>query len=260
MAASAYKQDGSVGLYEAVQAEGERELLRPLGSLWWSGVAAGICISASVLATAFLQMHLPDTVWAPLVSDMGYVVGFLIVVLGHLQLFTENTITTVLPLLASPSVDGLWRTGRLWAIVFLANLVGAAIIAVTLAHGGLLTPEQLEASVHVAHHATSGGAAHNLASAVPAGFLIAVLVWVLESAPNSKFMVVASLTYVIALGDFAHVVAGSVEVGLIVATEGVAALGLVGTFVLPALIGNIIGGTFLFALLAYAQVREELDE
>jgi len=252
--------DGTVGLYRAVETEGERELARPAASLWWSGIAAGTCMSMSVLATGLLKLALPDGDWSELVTDLGYVTGFLIVVLGRMQLFTENTITTVLPMLGVPSLDRFGRTMRLWAIVLTANLVGAFVTAVLLAHAGLLSELQLEAILGVAHEATQGGPLTNLGRAVPAGFLVAAMVWTAAGAPESRFSIVVALTYLIALGDFAHVIAGSVEVALCIVTQGTSALGLLGTYALPALFGNVVGGTLLFALIAYAQVREELPD
>ena len=84
-------------IYEIVRRMGEEEMERPATSLWWSGVAAGLSISFSLLAQAVLRAHLPDTSWRPLLTSLGYPVGFLIVVLARQQLFTENTITPVLP-------------------------------------------------------------------------------------------------------------------------------------------------------------------
>ena len=72
-------------------------MARPALSLWWSGVAAGLSISFSLLAQAILATHLPDASWRELVIALGYPVGFLMVVLSRQQLFTENTITVVSP-------------------------------------------------------------------------------------------------------------------------------------------------------------------
>jgi formate-nitrite transporter family protein len=94
-------------IYEIVRKHGEEEMTRPTVSLWWSGVAAGLSISFSLLAQALLQMHLPDEPWRPLVSCLGYSVGFLMVVLARQQLFTENTITVVLPVMARSRHAGI---------------------------------------------------------------------------------------------------------------------------------------------------------
>jgi formate-nitrite transporter family protein len=81
-------------IYEVVRRMGEEELARPAVSLWWSGVAAGLSISFSLLAQAVLQTHLPEKSWTPLLVAAGYPAGFLLVVLSRQQLFTENTITS----------------------------------------------------------------------------------------------------------------------------------------------------------------------
>src|SRR5690348_7492421 len=87
-------------VYEIVRKEGDEEMERPATSLWWSGVAAGLSISFSLLAQSILELYLPDAPWRSLISSFGYAVGFLMVVLGRQQLFTENTITAVLPVMA----------------------------------------------------------------------------------------------------------------------------------------------------------------
>src|SRR5437588_12243275 len=74
-------------IYEIVRRLGEEEMRRPVVSLWWSGVAAGLSISFSLLAQAVLNVHLPDEPWRPLVSSFGYTVGFLMAVLSRQQLF-----------------------------------------------------------------------------------------------------------------------------------------------------------------------------
>src|SRR3954468_835176 len=116
-------------IYQVVRHEGETEMARPVTSLWWSGVAAGLSITFSVFAKAVLQYSLPETGWRPLVTGFGYTVGFLLVVLARQQLFTENTITAVLPVMAQPSGKNLYRLSRLWSIVFAANLTGTLIAA-----------------------------------------------------------------------------------------------------------------------------------
>ena len=126
-------------IYEVVRRLGDEEMERPATSLWWSGVAAGLSISFSLLAQAILQSHLPDTPWRPLVAGFGYCVGFLMVVLGRQQLFTESTITVVLPVFKDIHLANVWRMLRLWAIVLVANLAGTLFAARLLQlHAGAL--------------------------------------------------------------------------------------------------------------------------
>ena len=102
----------------AVAMEGEEELGRPTSALAWSGLAAGLSMGFSLVAEGLLRSRLPDAPWRPLVAKFGYSVGFLIVVLGRQQLFTENTLTPVLPLLqAQGPRHGCSNLLRLWAIV-----------------------------------------------------------------------------------------------------------------------------------------------
>ena len=86
-------------VYKAVEIEGEDELERSTAALAWSGFAAGLSMGFSLVAEGLLRSHLPDAPWRPLITKLGYSVGFLMVVLGRQQLFTENTLTPILPLL-----------------------------------------------------------------------------------------------------------------------------------------------------------------
>ena len=97
-----------------------------------------------------------------------------------------------------------------------------------------------------------------LAQAVPAGFIIASIAWIRAAIINGEFWVVLTLTYVIAVGDFTHVIAGSAETFLLLFAGQIEISYALESLITPALVGNVIGGTGLFALLAYAQVRQEL--
>ena len=247
-------------IYETVRQHGEEEMARPAVSLWWSGVAAGLSISFSLLAEALLRLHLPEAPWRVLVTSLGYPVGFLIVVLGRQQLFTENTITAVLPAMAQPSRRNFWRLGRLWGIVFLANMVGTLVAALFCAFAPALSPAQLGAMLEVSREATAHGWVTMFFLAIPAGFLVAAMVWLLPSAGESvQFHVVWLMTYLIGLGGFAHIVAGSVEAFLLLAHGEMGIGALLGGFTLPVLLGNIVGGTALFAVISYAQVMQEIN-
>lgn len=245
-------------VYEIVRREAEVELSRPAASLWWSGVAAGIALSASLLAEGLLHRYLPDAAWRPAAENFGYCFGFLIVILGRLQLFTEQTVTAVLPVLAEFSIRTLQRTARLWSIVLAGNLAGTLVTALITVYIGTTSAENLVAMLEVAREFADLTPVQALVYGIPAGFFIAAIVWMVPSAEGAEFWVIVIVTYLIALGGFAHVVVGSAEVfTLQVAGELGIARGLFG-LILPSLAGNILGGTGLFAILAYAQVQEEL--
>ncbi|MEM8852358.1 MAG: formate/nitrite transporter family protein [Pseudomonadota bacterium] len=245
-------------VYAAISARGNEEMRRPLISLAGSGVSAGLVIMVSVVAEGLLHMVLPEFAGRSAVSDIGYTLGFIIVILGRMQLFTEDTVTPVLPLLAHPSAIAFARTGRLWVVVFAANLVGTFIAALMLTKGGIVTAEQLEAILYVSAKVQNHGPLDTMLLAIPAGFLIAALVWCMPSARGNELLLIFFITYAIALGDFAHVIAGSGEAFLLL-LNGQADLRFVFVgYIAPAFAGNVLGGTVLFATLAYVQVMEEI--
>lgn len=244
-------------VYEIIRVEGEEELRRPFQSLLWSGIAAGLAICASIQAKAFLHSALPDTSWRPLLSNLGYTVGFLIVVLGRLQLFTENTITAILPLLRRRTSRMLYSTARLWAVVFFANILGTFTFAALSVWAGIASEEHLAAFIEISEELLHKTPLESLATGAPAGFLVAAVVWMLPSADGSKALIIIILTYLIGLGHFSHVVVGSGELWLLLLTGHASILEVLG-HLFATLVGNILGGTGLFALTAYAQVSEEL--
>jgi formate/nitrite transporter FocA (FNT family) len=248
----------AVTVYSIIRSEGEEELNRPIQSLWWSGVAAGVGISASVLAEGILHVELEGYAFRPLIENFGYTVGFVLVILSRLQLFTENTISVVLPILSRPSWRRLWLGLRLWGIVFAANMLGTFFTAATAVWPGTVSPEHVEGMLVISRSFAEMQGIDALLYGIPAGFFIASIVWMLPSSKGFEILTIILFTYFIALGHFSHVIAGSTEVFLLMImgemTLETAALGLI----LPTLAGNVIGGTGLFALLAYGQVHEEV--
>ena len=245
-------------IYEVVRREGEEEMQRPIASLWWSGVAAGLSISFSLLAQAILQMRLPDAPWRPLVTSFGYSAGFLIVVLARQQLFTENTITVVLPVAADLTLRNLRRLGRMWGIVFAANTAGTLFAALFCSFTPVLDTKVLGVMLEISRHMMDNGWAEMFFRAISAGFLIATMVWLIPSAEGARFLVITLMTYLIAVGGFTHIVAGSVEGFMLVANGQLELWRMVVSFTIPVLLGNIIGGAALFSLISYAQVAKEM--
>ena len=247
-------------VYEIIRRDGAEELDRPTAALIFSGIAAGLVISFSFVFKAIIASYIPtDAIWTDLITNFGYTIGFLIAILGHMQLFTENTITTVVPLFKPFTLDKLRAVGRLWGIVFLCNIIGTALASLFFLTTDLFTPNIDKALDELAHHVGSFSAIQNLLKGVMSGLLISALVWMLPSVSN-KFLVIFFMTYLIGLGDFTHVVVGSTEMSYLV-WQGEASLGeYLFNFLIPTTIGNIIGGTGVFTLLIYGQVTEELEQ
>jgi len=245
-------------VYEIIRVQGEIELRRPSSALWWSGVAAGISIGFSFLTDAVLAAHLPASEWSPLIAKLGYAVGFLIVILGHQQLFTENVLTAVLPVMARKQVHWLLKMLRLWGIVLAANIAGCLIFASAIAYLPVVPSNVSPALADIVTKVMSNTPWEMFAKGIGAGWLIAALVWILSSTEHVEFIVITLLTYLIALFGFTHIVAGSVEAIYGVATGIISLETAVFRFFLPTLAGNVFGGTILFSVLSYAQVREEI--
>ena len=236
---------------------------RPITSLWWSGVAAGLSISFSLLAQAILQTHLPDAPWRPLISSFGYSAGFLMAILSRQQLFTESTITAVLPVMDDLSVANCWRISRTWGIVLEAR------------YGGYIPRRGI---LHFYAGFNAGAEDRNAAVTSPpksrgtrsrgsafSGHRLGLS----DGHHWSRFIPSAGPTqfsrdhphYLPDLGRrvHAHDVTGrrgSLSSGSERASRTLA--GLVTEFFIPVLIGNIVGGTALFAMIAYAQVMNEI--
>ncbi|EML4805968.1 formate/nitrite transporter family protein [Acinetobacter baumannii] len=247
-------------VYEIIRRDGAEELDRPTAALIFSGIAAGLVISFSFVFKAIIASYIPtDAIWTDLITNFGYTIGFLIAILGHMQLFTENTITTVVPLFKPFTLDKLRAVGRLWGIVILCNIIGTGLASLFFLTTDLFTPNIDKALDELAHHVASFSAIQNLLKGVMSGLLIAALVWMLPSVSN-KLLVIFFMTYLIGLGDFTHVVVGSTEMSYLV-WQGEASLGeYMFNFLIPTTIGNIIGGTGVFTLLIYGQVTEELEQ
>ena len=192
-------------VYEIIRREGEKEMRRPANSLWWSGFAAGLAINSSFVAQGMLHAVLPEGGWRLPLESFGYSVGFLIVILGRLQLFTENTITPVLPIMAEFSAASLIKMLRLWAVVLAANLAGTFTVALFAKFVGFATAEQLTAFYGISRHAIlSGNAFATLLLAIPAGFYVAALVWMLPSSKGFEVWIIIIMTYLIAIGGFVY--------------------------------------------------------
>ena len=249
----------AVVVHETVREEGERELRRPPSALAWSGLAAGLSMGFSLVAQGLLHAYLPPTSWSPLIDNLGYSIGFLIVILGRQQLFTENTLTAMLPLLAHPNWPTFLRVARLWAVVLLANLLGAFLFATIVAHTALFSPQITQSFAEISRHSLRGGFGLTILRGIFAGWLIALMVWLLPASQGSRLHIIILITYLVSLGGFAHIIAGSVDVLYLVNIGSVSWLTYFASFMLPTLIGNIIGGVSLVAALNFAQVNAETE-
>lgn len=241
-------------VYETIRREGEEEFNRTSSALAWSGLAAGLSMGFSLVAEALLAAHLPNATWAPLISKFGYSVGFLIVILGRQQLFTETTLTVILPLLSKQRLEKGFAVLRIWSVILAANLVGTFIFALCIAKISIFEPAVRQAFNDASQAALHGGFGSTLVRAIFAGWLIALTVWLLPVAESSRVSIIIILTYLIGLGGFNHVIAGSTKMFYLIVTGNLTWSAYATGFFVPTLLGNIIGGVSLVAFLGHAQV------
>jgi len=245
---------GAHVVYETIRREGEEQLHRPAAALAWSAFAAGLSMGFSLLAGGVLMAHLPDQPWRPLLSSAGYCVGFLIVILGRQQLFTENTLTVVLPLLLRKDLSTLLRMLRLWGIVLSGNLVGTFLFALCLAKIALFDAHTQQCFTEIGASHIGAGFGTVLVRSIFAGWLIALMVWLLPSADSARVSIIIILTYLIGVSGFNHIIAGSTTMFFLVMTNVISWKAYAVQFFLPTLLGNVMGGLALVAALGHAQV------
>jgi formate/nitrite transporter FocA (FNT family) len=237
---------------------GLEELNRSAFGLGLSALSAGLDIGFGPLLMSVMVTLAGGTFSVAtteiLVANM-YAVGFIFVVLGRSELFTEHTTLAVLPVLGGQASVG--QLGRLWAIVYSANVVGGAAFAVLMV---TIMPSVGTVEVHafeeIALTYTTQDSMTLLAGGVLAGWLMGLVSWLVSAAQESlsRTFFVWLVTTAIGLAHLPHCIAGNVEIvaGLLASPEVVLLDYL--EFLAAASVGNAIGGTIFVALLKYGHV------
>jgi formate-nitrite transporter family protein len=246
-------------LHEIIRSNGEQELKRTVSALAWSSLAAGLSMGFSLLARGVLRRYIGDMPGGFLIESLGYPLGFLLVILSRQQLFTENIMTAVLPLMTEPTLKNLRCFLRLWSVVLAGNLVGVTLFAFGLVHLQQFDATTQKAFVEVGEALMINSPWQMFTKGILAGWLISMMVWMLAAAEQSRVMVILMTTYVIAIGGFTHIIVGSVETMYLVFVGRLGFFDCVTHFALPTLAGNIVGGSLIFALISHAQVRSDSE-
>ncbi|WP_010220517.1 formate/nitrite transporter family protein [Pseudomonas donghuensis] len=244
-------------LHEIIRFQGDQELERTIAALFWSALAAGLSMGLSLMAMGLFYSRLPEDDSSQVIASLGYSAGFLAVILARQQLFTENTLTAVLPVMTEPSLRNFGRLLRLWSVVLLGNLAGTILVSYVMLNLPIFDSKTDVAFLDVGHKVMDNDLNQMFAKGIISGWMIATMVWMIPSMESAKAWIILMITYLMALGDFTHIVVGSVEVSYLVWAGEVSWTAFWLDFAVPTLIGNIIGGSFIFALISHAQVRSD---
>lgn len=244
-------------IHDNVSEAAEEELERPTSELIWSALASGLLLGFSFLAVAFATSLVPPA-YHTLATAIAYPLGFVFVVHARHQLFTENTLEPVIPLLEKRDGGTLGRLLRLWAIVLPLNLVGALIFAEVLAHTQVVEPKLLTPLLDAARVSTEGSAQLIFYKAIWAGWLIALMAWLMSATHDTtaQIILIWLTTAPIAAFGFRHSIAGAIEAFYRASVGDAPWSQMIFTFEIPAILGNIIGGVVLVALVNHGQVSK----
>jgi formate/nitrite transporter FocA (FNT family) len=211
--------------------------------------ALGTAIALSMLTTP----GAPPSGAVQFIAKMFYPLGFIVVILGRSQLFTENTLYPVALVLAEKK--HFWNTLRLWAVVLPANILGALVFAALAALTHAVNPAVVQSLSQLGLEATHNPAATIFWSGVMGGWIIATVAWLVSGSHSitGSVMIIWLLAFVVGLGNFAHCIAASGEVFAAILTHHAPWLAFP-TWFIPAVAGNICGGVGMVTLLEYGQV------
>ena len=168
----------------------------------------------------------------------------------------------ILPLLREKKIEIFFNVARLWAIVLIGNLIGAFVFAWLAGNSNIFSPEVRDTFSKIGQSSMQADFGTIVIRAAVSGWLIALMVWLLPFAESARLWVIIILAYVVGIAELPHVVAGTVESFYLVSTGALGFWHSLGSYVLPAFIGNVIGGVALVAVGAHAEFfeAEEVSE
>ena len=245
-------------IYESVKRDAAEELERPVPALAFSALFAGATLGFSGLAAASAATLAGASGGAELIGALVYPIGFVASILGRAQLFTENTLYPLTLVLDERKHVG--TTARLWIVVLLGNLVGALAFATLAVKSGALPHGVVAHLTTLGHELAAGSWSAKLWSGVMAGWLLALVAWTIESSDQAigQIALIWALTFLIGAARLDHCVSTTAEVLSAVIAGTVSVSHLLG-WLSAVILGNVIGGVVIVALLNYGQVRAGTD-
>ncbi len=241
-------------IYENVKQDAADELNRSVAALGFSGLFAGATVGFGALASAAAVAALGATHDAKLIGALFFPLGFIAVIIGRAQLFTENTLYPIA--LVLDERRHLVATLRLWAIVLGANLIGVCVFALLVVRTGAIASDVVRELDSSGREVTRGGWSSFFWSAIFGGWLLALVAWLIQSTPAviGQIVLIWSLAFIIGAAGFDHCVSTTAEV-LCSVFKGHVGVGRFFGWLAAVIAGNVAGGVLIVALLNYGQVR-----
>ncbi len=239
-------------VYQRVVADADHEVTSGTRELFFSALAAGFAITVTFL----LYASVTATTDEKIVGVLLYPLGFVYIIIGGYQLYTENTLPPVaLTLERLASIPTLVRH---WLIVLAGNFLGGGLGAIALAYGGVFDDATAAVAVGFAQKGIATPAPALFVKAAFAGLIVAGVVWINFAVRDttSRLLVVYLAFLAIPMGNLFHVVVSFTEVVYLALTAGVNPVPALGGFVLPALLGNTLGGVVLVTVVNYYQTSD----
>jgi formate/nitrite transporter FocA (FNT family) len=233
------------------------EYKRSNKALFISALSAGLEIGFSIFLMGILftlfHSHISSELLHVVIS-LAYPLGFIFVIIGRSELFTEHTTLAILPVLNRiASIKSLFI---LWGIILAGNLIGGYIFGALLTYFapaiGIITHE---AFAHLAHQMIDIPWQMILASAVIAGWLMGLLSWLVASSQEtiSRIFMIILVTSTIGIGGLHHSIVGSIEVFVGLLVDPTISIMDYVRFEAISILGNALGGVFFVGILKYGQ-------
>lgn len=245
-------------ILEAQITEGLASIERSTSGLIIAGLSAGLDLGFSVFLMGTI-MSMESTQIPMLVRELAvaaaYSIGFIFVIMGRSELFTEHTTLAILPVLNGRA--NILQLLRLWGLVYVANIVGGGLFAVlATAIGPAMGVIKLTAFYEIAHPVIAHPWWVILLSGVLAGWLMGLISWLVAASRDtvSQILLILLVTTTIGLAHLHHSMAGSIEVLAGVLSGTGISLADYGHFLLWATLGNVVGGTVFVGLIKYGHV------
>ena len=240
-------------IFQRIIAAADEEITSGSRELFFSALAAGFAITI----TFMLYVSLTATTGGdPVISAMLYPLGFIYIIIGGYQLYTENTLPPVaLTLERLASIPALLRN---WGVVLAGNFLGGALGAAALAFGSVISPEAGVVATQLGQKGVETAWWSLFSKAAFAGLIVAGVVWVEYAARDtiSRMVVVYIAFLAIPLGGLYHSVVSFTEMTYLVLVGNLSVAVGLWEFVIPVLLGNTIGGVVLVTVVNYFQTTE----